>query len=284
MQDAREQLKREFFGIDEIIDKIIDTIQTWYLMPDMQERPVIINLWGLTGVGKTALISRMADLIGYGSKFYRFDLGEASNNDWKIKSTLRELYEDQNSRPSIICLDQFQYGNTKNPQGEIDKSSSRVVWDLLDNGKFQFTKYGISCERILKLKRKLIELDFSRIKVENGTVTEGKEYFLSKTEPDYRINKKQVEPCDNMEARFIAERYYFTLQEMTYPKFNSKIQLREALLKMNFEETLKFLEVALELGYGPKTIDCTKCIIFHFRNLSRMWQIERRVEPRYKCQ
>ena len=27
--DIREQLKKEFFGIDEIIDKILDAIQTW---------------------------------------------------------------------------------------------------------------------------------------------------------------------------------------------------------------------------------------------------------------
>jgi hypothetical protein len=52
LHDARLQLKKEFFGIDSIIDKIVDTIQTWYLIPEMQERPAIINLWGLTGVGR----------------------------------------------------------------------------------------------------------------------------------------------------------------------------------------------------------------------------------------
>jgi len=44
-------LKKEFFGMDSAIDQIIESISSWYFFPHMQERPVVLNLWGMTGVG-----------------------------------------------------------------------------------------------------------------------------------------------------------------------------------------------------------------------------------------
>ena len=47
------QLKKEFVGLDGIIDELSDTILPWWLFPENQLRPLIINLWGMTGSGKT---------------------------------------------------------------------------------------------------------------------------------------------------------------------------------------------------------------------------------------
>ena len=46
-----QQLKHELFGIDPIIDRVIDSVRAWYLMPGLISRPVIVCLWGLTGTG-----------------------------------------------------------------------------------------------------------------------------------------------------------------------------------------------------------------------------------------
>ncbi len=53
LDSAIVQLKSEFIGIDNVIDQIADAIGSWLFFPEMQEKPVIINLWGLTGIGKT---------------------------------------------------------------------------------------------------------------------------------------------------------------------------------------------------------------------------------------
>ncbi|WP_373521720.1 hypothetical protein, partial [Aquiflexum sp.] len=50
LQQAKETLKTEFVGIDQVIEEVVDAISSWYLFPEIQEKPVIINLWGLTGV------------------------------------------------------------------------------------------------------------------------------------------------------------------------------------------------------------------------------------------
>ncbi|MCB0472773.1 MAG: hypothetical protein KDC56_06915, partial [Flavobacteriaceae bacterium] len=49
LDNTKQILKKEFIGIDHIIDEVVDAISSWYLFPDFQEKPVIINLWGLTG-------------------------------------------------------------------------------------------------------------------------------------------------------------------------------------------------------------------------------------------
>jgi cell division protease FtsH len=65
LEGARRVLKAEFIGLDPIIDGIVDTIRSWFLVPEMQNRPLIINLWGMTGVGKTALVCRLAEKLGF---------------------------------------------------------------------------------------------------------------------------------------------------------------------------------------------------------------------------
>ena len=59
------ELKTELFGIDDIIDRLIDTIRAWYVLPDIINRPVIVNLWGLTGTGKTQLIRSLSKKLGF---------------------------------------------------------------------------------------------------------------------------------------------------------------------------------------------------------------------------
>jgi ATP-dependent Lon protease len=70
LQVSRDILKKEFVGIDTVIDKVIDSISTWFIFPELQETPVIINLWGMTGVGKTALIIRLSYLLEFDKKFF----------------------------------------------------------------------------------------------------------------------------------------------------------------------------------------------------------------------
>ena len=38
------ELKTELFGIDEVIDRVIDAVRAWYVMPQLIARPVIVCL------------------------------------------------------------------------------------------------------------------------------------------------------------------------------------------------------------------------------------------------
>ena len=56
LEKVRIALKKDFIGLDSVIDEMVDLIEPWYLFPELQFRPLVINLWGMTGVGKTDLV------------------------------------------------------------------------------------------------------------------------------------------------------------------------------------------------------------------------------------
>jgi cell division protease FtsH len=62
LDQIRQTLHSEFIGLEEIIDQFIDAVTPWCMMQDTQARPLVVNLWGLTGVGKTSLVRRFLQL------------------------------------------------------------------------------------------------------------------------------------------------------------------------------------------------------------------------------
>lgn len=52
IDNAVATLKKEFVGIDKQIDSIMDNLRTWFLFPELQSRPLVISIWGLTGTGR----------------------------------------------------------------------------------------------------------------------------------------------------------------------------------------------------------------------------------------
>ena len=63
LEQARLVLKERFVGIDSVIDELCDAITVWFVMPEILRRPVIVNLWGMTGVGKTDLVRKLVDAL-----------------------------------------------------------------------------------------------------------------------------------------------------------------------------------------------------------------------------
>lgn len=136
VEQARVVLKKEFVGIDDQIDIVIDNVRSWYLFPELQERPVIINLFGMTGCGKTSLINRLSELLDEDNNmvYWNFaEFGGLSSNE--IEDSIE--YEVSNDvRNRIIVFDEFQYAASITADGsEKDtKSSFKPFWELIDTG------------------------------------------------------------------------------------------------------------------------------------------------------
>ena len=69
LAEAALQLKAELFGIDDVIDRVINAIRAWYVLPQLITRPVIVCLWGLTGTGKTQLTLALTHKLGFYDRF-----------------------------------------------------------------------------------------------------------------------------------------------------------------------------------------------------------------------
>lgn len=142
LNQALSNLKKEFVGLDEIIDRIGDSIRIWYLTPEILNRPTVISLWGMTGTGKTSVAKRLVEELGILGSTVFLDCGQESREDGNrtVMDTLSDLLtEDDNlvndSSNKVFVLDEFQYARTINESGtELIKSPLRPLWSLIDSG------------------------------------------------------------------------------------------------------------------------------------------------------
>lgn len=133
----QNQLNSPFFGLDQAIDQVVTGMASWFVFPENQKRPLIINLWGMTGVGKSDLVRQIVHHLQLEGQFFQFDLGELGHGILgNPRSILSETYQFKGPEPCVILLDEFQLARTISPTGEeLAHKELRVIWQLLDNGK-----------------------------------------------------------------------------------------------------------------------------------------------------
>lgn len=140
LQEIAAQLKTELFGIDPVIDRVIDSVRAWYVLPELVTRPVIVCLWGLTGTGKTQLVRRLAQLLGFYDRFVEVQMDGFSNGaSWRGAQSISGMLAQSGVRegePGILALDEFQRFRTiDNKRGEVRVERYQDVWALLSDGR-----------------------------------------------------------------------------------------------------------------------------------------------------
>lgn len=279
---AKATLKREFIGIDQVIDEVVDAISPWYLFPDLQEKPVVINLWGLTGVGKSSLVNRLAQLIEFEKKYYHFDLGESRRDDSYIRSEIENISEYVTGYPVILALDEFQHARTLEDEGsEIKTSNSHIIWQLLDSGRFQTSKYRYALKDLHNLIQKLQYLLQNGVRVSKGKVISKKEYFIEKMDlrRDYLMGKDSDKKYENGNVLFVPAEYHDIIFSLAREKFSSDFEVKGVLDKLNGYQTLEFLNDIFLIGNSPKSVDCSKALIFVLGNLDEAYTMSHNFNP-----
>jgi len=136
LENIKIELKDEFIGIDYIIEELIDYIQIWYLIPEILTRPIIVNLWGMTGVGKTDLIRKLVTKLEYQDRFVEVEL---SNGESTWNSNISSIFETNginNAKPAIVLFDEIQRFYTIDSEGKpLLNTRFQDFWELLSDGK-----------------------------------------------------------------------------------------------------------------------------------------------------
>lgn len=269
------QLKKEFIGIDEVIDKIAIAINSWFFFPEMQDRPVIINLWGLTGIGKTSLVKRFTELLGFAEHYFHFDLGESSRQYFDIQDSFKDIYESSNGEPFVVGLDEFQLARTINEdQEEVDRAQIRAVWDLLDSGKFDIIDFEYNMSWFNKLIKKLDMSLVKGVEVEKGVIVKGKEIYLKTIDP-----YNQNDDDEDKKPYFVSDNDVETIYNMVTHLFLNKNEIRDKLIEMDGDETIDYLIWLYKMSLKPKTVDCTRALIFVMGNLDEVYTMSRDFNP-----
>lgn len=140
LEQIKVELKAEFVGIDYIIDELIDYIQIWYLMPEILTRPIIINLWGMTGVGKTDLVRKLVQKLNFQDRFAEVELSNSDSSSyysWRSSvGAILEANSINDGAPAIVLFDEIQRFNTLDSDGEaLVNTRFQDFWELLSDGR-----------------------------------------------------------------------------------------------------------------------------------------------------
>jgi hypothetical protein len=137
LEKIKVQLKKDFIGIDEIIDSLLDYISVWYLIPEILNKPVVVNLWGMTGVGKTDLIRKLVKYLEFQDRFTEIELSNIDSTSWeKSVASVLEKYNFNDEKPAIVLFDEIQRFNTVDAEGKpITQTKFMDFWELLSDGK-----------------------------------------------------------------------------------------------------------------------------------------------------
>ncbi|HOS16673.1 MAG TPA: AAA family ATPase, partial [Bacteroidales bacterium] len=136
LKEVASKLKQDFVGLDNVINDLISSIKIWYIFPELQLRPTIVCLWGLTGVGKTDMVRKLVSYLKIQDRFLEIEMTSSGEGHRTIQHRLEES-SISSSDQCILLLDEFQKFRTIDEDGTATQNSAYSdVWTLLSDGKF----------------------------------------------------------------------------------------------------------------------------------------------------
>ncbi len=283
LEQAKAKLKEEFIGIDTVIDQLTDMCRAWFVFPEYQTRPTVLNLWGMTGVGKSSLVKRFCELIQFNQRMIQFDLGSSMSESWSFQNSVREISEANEGRPLVIVMDEFQHAKTVTRNGEeLDRPSARMIWEILDSGKFSVSSYEYGQVELNEAIAKLREVLFLGVVVEDGRIKDGLPVYykifsrglISSTASKSDLEKFKM---DEDHDQFVPLSLYSTILELLPKRFATNLVLWEELKRLNGPQTITFLRSLYEESIAPKTIDCSKSLVFVLGNLDSAYTMSKNI-------
>jgi len=263
LKEVAAILKTEFFGLDDTIDRIINSVTTWYTFPELLTRPVIVNVWGLTGVGKTHLIRRLSELLGFKDKFMEVQMDGIATSSSYFSKTLASLLGESTiaqGEPGIVLLDEFQRYRTIDSQGlEVKLERFQDVWMLLSDGKFAAD---------ISMFRELEMILASALFSEEEDAVKGKNKKVTKV--TIGDDGKVVDNDDDDEP---VEKSKFKIYPYEAKRIKDKLKLTEPISEIMLWDSQKLYRVvaeAMKSSVGSQ-LDYTKCLIFISGNLDEAY-------------
>ena len=313
IDDAIVQLKKEFVGIDYQIDTVMDNLRAWFLFPELQERPMIINLFGMSGCGKTQLVKRISELLQIERDYVYFNFAQIDEmNAWEIENTIEEQLSSERSNRMFI-YDEFQYAATLDETGcEKDKKSGlKTFWELLDTGILE-KKHNYGNVRSMFRLMKYIEFINSQtpIQLKNGIWINAEECLKNFGEYEKRTfgnffnfhlkNDKTPKRGEYIEAdssydrplsiadsinssneMFIRDHYLEKIYEYydRTRKQIDKIDFHNMIKSMDIDEIFMLVSECSEYYQKGYTLNFKDSVIFVIANLDEAYRISFDVNP-----
>jgi cell division protease FtsH len=268
LEEVKIALKEKFIGIDEVIDKIIDSISLWYLTPELQFRPLIVSLWGITGVGKTDLVRNLVKLLKFTDKFIEIQMDMKNDYSKNIENFLESSGIDS-KEPAILLLDEIQRYRTIDENGAmVENKYFNDIWMLLSDGRFQNNS---------QRRTEILDLLFEEMYYSDRRENDPDDEIEDK--PPKIVKKGKKVQITNEEKKI--KHYKYKTSYWTANRFKKMLNLDisgEEIMKMSLEQRMEIMESSLKLGNVNEGKSYEKLLIFISGNLDEAFTMADEVE------
>ena len=275
LETVKKELKEEFVGIDYQIDQLINFIKPWFLYRDKQTFPTIINLWGMTGVGKSELISSLVKKLDLSHLYSSFDMAPSYHED---DGTLYYKFDKMSymydTNTPIIVFDDIQYAAIRNQYNIESNSNKSFIWKFIDTGE-TVSMYNSSHSSIKEFIKFLEEIQNRGIELNKNIIPEENysEYFDLLLEYDYgsniNITKRKTISLKEKRKSFIYDE--FLRQIKIHHRLEYRKLLENRKKEYSIKEIIDILTKHAILDLKPKVYDLRKSLIFVIGNLDQLY-------------
>jgi peptidase M41 len=300
LDSALVQLKREFVGLDDIIDQLGASVYAWYVTPEIITRPTIVSIWGMTGTGKTSVVKRLISLLYLDDVRISFDCGECRDNNKSISTDIMDTFgkseeSDSGDRFSgsnslVFMFDEFQYARTINESGEEEVAPSlRPIWSILDSGIIDINDYNYDFSNLCDFIDELVDTSKSlpHIIIKDNHIESPDDVSAFLNIMFFHYDRGPSIKTDNTEDQnkpleVLTSRYLRTIIRRLNNKSDA-LGSRVAKELLSGEYTIGQLAERLEdikkLAASSRKLDCSKSLVFILGNLDEAYKDSSDISP-----
>ena len=300
LDSALVQLKREFVGLDDIIDQLGASVYAWYVTPEIITRPTIVSIWGMTGTGKTSVVKRLISLLYLDDVRISFDCGECRDNNKSISTDIIDTFgkseeSDSGDRFSgsnslVFMFDEFQYARTINESGEEEVAPSlRPIWSILDSGIIDINDYNYDFSSLCDFIDELVDASKSlpHIIIKDNHIESPDDVSAFLNLMFFHYDRGPSIKTDNTEDQnkpleVLTSRYLRTIIRRLNNKSDA-LGSRVAKELLSGEYTIGQLAERLEdikkLAASSRKLDCSKSLVFILGNLDEAYKDSSDISP-----
>ncbi len=271
---AKCALRTRFAGLDEVIEQVVDAMASWYCLPEVQTRPRVIGLWGMTGTGKSAVVSACLDLLGFRERSCWLDAGQSRDREW-LSEAVSTMGAQLDGQPMVMVIDEFQHARTIIQGEEITETSAvRELWELIDTGRFRTWPSGFHVSGVKDLRDLLATTIKEGVEVEDGRVVRGVEVHARCLKEAHILEDRA-----GRDAWFVPDMGIDQVRDMVRNSNRSRDEVRHAFRGLDGPASIARLNEFIDAACSMQEIDASKALIVVLGNLDEMYVAGKEIWP-----
>ncbi|WP_157807150.1 hypothetical protein [Algoriphagus formosus] len=276
LQNLKNHLQSTFPHMHPAIDAIIPALSAWYGVESHLSRPIVINLWGLTGVGKTRLVREIINFLQLQDIFFEID--SDARNLQKLSQKIEHLSYLNSPLQAVFLIDNFQ-DLIYSPESNHPFNESKKLWKLIGEGVLEKERSPIGSEKILEIYREFSGWINKGLKVKEGLVSEDfVEFFKERGIPLTMPKRRSIHEQDLVENEsnlFVFNRYEAkVIYQSQLHEFGTYKDLIEHIKTVDEIGLMEFLDALVKKAFEPERIDVSNSVFFILGNLKGLFPFE----------